>query len=233
MAAPVTSLPAKAPYPEDADRKIRAAARLVFYDAPVQTLDLIKTQLFGSADRAEWKAQDWATSTVMSASRKEIQGAKDNLAAYWEGGAFNAFNSYASSVVGILDGNQSTMGNMSSVLGNCIVTVYQTYASAISLIGKCFADLCNVGGWVAIALATEEIPVVDVLTDAAALNKLIDALTSFVKNVTDLLSSATGQIGQYRAQGLSFQRYGSEFKIPESPGTAVGDVGGWHVHPYA
>lgn len=230
MASPVPL--AKAPYPEDADHKIRTAAGLVFYDAPAQTLDLIKTQLFGSADRAESKAQGWATSTVMSDSRTEIQTAKDNLSAYWEGGAFNSFNSYASSVVGILDGDQSTMGNVSSVLGNCIATVYQTYASAISFIGKCLADLFSAGAWVAVALATSEIPVVDVLTGAAALNKLIDVLTSFVKNVTDLLSSATGQIGQYRAQGLSFQRYGSEFKVPEQPGGSMGDVGGWHVHPY-
>lgn len=221
----------KPPYPQDADEKIRRAAKIVFYDAPIQTLDMIKTQLFGSSEKAEQIANDWGQNTVMNDSKTEINTAKDNLAAYWEGPAYNAFNSYAGNAVGVMDKDLATMGTIATTLGQSVATVYQTYASAITFIGNCAADLGKAGIYVLLAAGTIEIPILGEIDAALAAKQVLDALQSFVKNVTALISSATTQIGQYKSQGISFANLGQQFQNPEPLPEAPRHVGEWHVHP--
>jgi hypothetical protein len=119
------------------------------------------------------------------------------------------------------------MGTIANTLGSSVQTVFSTYASAIGFIGKCVANLGELGAWAAIAAATAEIPGVDVVTAAALANKILDTLVTFVKDVTTLISDAVTQIGQYKAQGIAFAVQGDQFQHPELVPDATGHTGEW------
>lgn len=112
-----------------------------------------------------------------------------------------------------------------------MATVFSTYASAITLIGNTVANLANLGAWTAIAVATAEVPGLDLITATALADKIMDTLTAFIKDVTALVSGAVTQIGQYKSQGISFANQATQFQHPELLPGAVGHTGEWQVNP--
>jgi hypothetical protein len=227
MSSPVDPNYIRLPYPDDADGKVRRAAEYVEYEAAIKALDTIKNELCGNAERAAQISGKWRDDTTMIDGKDRLNYAKDHLASYWRGPAFNAFNSYTGNVVGVLDKDLVVMGTMANTLGTSVQTVFSTYASAISFIGKCVANLGELGAWAAIAAATAEIPGVDVVTAAALANKILDALVAFVKDVTALISEAVTQIGQYKQQAVAYAVQGTQFQHPELVPDSAGHTGEW------
>jgi hypothetical protein len=230
MNSPVDPKYIRLPYPDDADGRVRRAAEYVEYKAAIKALDTIKNELFGNAERAAQISGLWHDDKTMIEGKNRLNYAKDHLASYWRGPAYNAFNSYTGNVVGVLDKDAVAMGNIATTLGSSVQTVFSTYASAIGFIGKCVANLGELGAWVAIAAATVEVPGVDLITAAALANKILDALVTFVKDVTTLISDAVTQIGQYKAQGIAFAVQGSQFQYPELVPDSTGHAGEWKVN---
>jgi hypothetical protein len=219
------------PYPTSSDAKIRRAAQLAQYEAPVKALDTIKNELLGNAVRAEGLARSWADDATMTEAKGHLNSMKYALSSYWRGPAFNAFNAYTIDAVGIMDKDLAVMGTVATTLGSAVTTVYDTYAKALTFIGNCAAAITNLGLAIGIAFATAEVPVVNVLTSSAVLNKISDTLAAFVKEVTALIAAAITQMGQYKAQGISFVSQGTQFQRPEPIPTAVSHTGQWQVNP--
>lgn len=219
------------PYPHDTDKKIRDTAAYVQYDAVAQILDMIRDDLCGNAARAEGLANDWGLNATMNDAKVDLNDMRNNLASYWRGPAFNAFNLYSANAAGVMDKDLAVMGDVSKTLGTAISTVYDTYASAIKFMGNCVASLSSAGIWAVIAVATIPIPGVDVLTASAAVNKTIEVLTNFIKDVTALVSDATTQIGKYKSEGVSFANQGTQFQHPEPLPSSAGHTGEWQVNP--
>ncbi|MFL6142160.1 MAG: hypothetical protein ACJ72N_09900 [Labedaea sp.] len=231
MSNPVDPNYIRLPYPADSDRRVRHAAEYVEYEAAIKALDTIKNELCGNAERAGEISGMWRADETMLEGKDRLNYAKDHLASYWRGPAYNAFSSYTGNVVGVHDKDLVVMGTIATTLGSSVQTVFSTYASAIGFIGKCVANLGQLGAWTAIAAATAEIPGVDIVTAAALANKILDTLVNFVKDVTTLIADAVTQIGQYKAQGIAFAVQAGQFQHPELLPDSTGHTGEWRVNP--
>jgi len=219
------------PYPEESDEMIRQVAHLVFDNAAVKALDTIRNELLGNIERAAQVADAWARNETMNNAKLEVNAMRDDLASYWKGPAYNAFSLYAGNVVGVIDKDLALMGTMSTTMGTAVTTVYNTYSSAIALIGKCAISLGSFQIWGMIGAASALIPGVDVITTGALIYKIVDVLEDFAKAANDLISSAVTQIGQYKAQGLAFTNLAAQFQQPEKLPEATNHLGEWQVNP--
>lgn len=230
MSGPLNADLARVPYPERADQEIRKAASFVPWDlGVVRTLDMIKNELFGDAEKAEQLARQWAQCTVMANSREEIQNAKTNLAGLWEGPAYQQFDQYAGSVVLTLNNDHAAVTEVGKTLGDIVQVVYDTYADAIRFVGNCAADLGGLGGYGLLAVSTAAVPGVDIVTAGVFLTKLIDTLSGFVKNVDDLVSASVSKVGNYKSSATSLQASANSFQMPSRPGGEVAHSASWLV----
>ncbi|WP_329068624.1 hypothetical protein [Amycolatopsis sp. NBC_01480] len=225
-ANPIPNFPS-IPYPSDSDKKIREVAEKVNHPDVIQMLDNIKNNLFGNAEKIELIAQGWASNTSMVDSRTEIQHATEKLSGYWSGPAYNQYSAYAADVTGAFDTDQSAIAAMGTTLGNCVSIVYNTYAAIVRFIGNTAADLVNAAANVLITL----IPGVGELEASNALQATIDILTGFIRNCTDLLSSAVEQFGQYKGTAIGFTASAAGFKQLTPLPDQIGNPGSWHVNP--
>ncbi|MGP4015715.1 hypothetical protein [Saccharopolyspora sp. 5N708] len=227
MNAPAADL-AKAPYPMGADQQIRQAAALLPWDLGViRTLDMIRTQLFGDAEKAQRFAQEWAQCAVMADSREEIQNAKNNLAGLWEGAAFQQFDQYSGSVVVALNTNHAAVTAIGRTVGEFVQIVYDNYAAAIKFMGDCAADLAGLMGYGGLAVLTVYVPGVDLVTLGVFLTKLVDTLSAFVKNVNNLIVDAVSKVGTYKTSATSLLASANSFQVPSIPGGEVGHTSSW------
>lgn len=230
MSGPLKADLAKAPYPEHADQEVRKAASFVPWDlGVVRTLDMVKNELFGNAEKAEQLARQWAECTVMADSREDIQNAKTNLAGLWEGPAYQQFDQYTGSVVLTLNNDHATVTEVGKTLGDIVQVVYETYADAIRFVGNCAADLAGLGGYGVLAASTVAVPGVDLVTAGVFLTKLIDTLSAFVKNVDELVSASVSKVGTYKSSATSLQASANSFQAPSSPGGEVAHSASWVV----
>ncbi len=223
---PVPNIPT-IPYPDDADRKIREAAEKANHPDVIQLLDKIKNHLFGNAERINLIAQAWAKNTALVDSRLGIQYATQTLAGYWSGPAFSQYSAYSADATSALDADQSALAAMGTALGGCVSIVYNTYAAVIRLIGNTAADIVNTAVSVGIAL----IPGVGEFELSNAIQAVTDILTNFIKNCTDLLSSAVEQFGQYKSASVGFTASATGFKQLTPLPDQIGHPGSWHVNP--
>ncbi len=223
---PIPSVPS-IPYPEDADRKIREAANKYNHPDVIQTLDKMKNELFGNAERVNALAQAWASNPSVGDSQLAIQTATENLAGYWSGPAFSQFSAYSTDVTGALGSDQSAMASMGTALGGCVSIVYNTYAAVIRLIGNTAADIVNAGVSIGVSL----IPGIGEFELSNAIQAITDLLTNFVRNCTELLSSAVEQFGQYKDAAVGFRASAAGFKQLTPLPDQIGNPGSWHVNP--
>lgn len=219
------------PYPVGSDKKIRSAAALVEYDAVSKMLTLIKTELLGNEVRAEGLAREWANDARMIDAKGDLNSMKYSLSRCWRGPAFNAFNQYTIDAVGIMDRNAGGMDTIATTLAGLMKIVYDTYATALTCIGNCAAALGNLGLSIGIAAATAPVPGLNVLVSAEVLNKISDTLAAFMKEVTALISAGVTQMGQYKAQGISFVSQATQFQMPEAVPNGTNKASQWQVNP--
>lgn len=219
------------PYPVGADLRIRRAADLVEYQAVIPMLNKLKNDLLGNAVRAEGLARQWAGDARMVDAKGDLNSMKYSLSRCWRGPAFNAFNQYTIDAVGIMDKNAAGFDKVATTLGSVTQIVYDTYAKAVTFIGNCAAALADLGLAAAVAFATAEVPGVNVLTSAAMLNKISATLVAFMKEVTALIAASITQMGQYKAQEVSFVSQANQFQIPEAVPNGTNQPSQWQVNP--
>jgi hypothetical protein len=219
------------PYPEGSDKKIRTAAALVEYEAVSKMLTLIKNELLGNEVRAEGLAREWANDARMVDAKGDLNSMKYSLSRCWRGPAFNAFNLYTIDAVGIMDKNAGAMDKIATTLASLMEIVYDTYAKALTCIGNCAAAISNLGLSMGIAAATAPVPGLNVLVSAGVLNKISDTLATFMQEMTALIAAAISQMGQYKAQGISFVSQATQFQVPEAVPNGTNQASQWQVNP--
>lgn len=235
MSGPVPT-PQVPPYPMQADQQIRKYTNVVApYIGPdtapkvIAQLDQIKNDLLGNIGDVSRIASELSRCAVMADSGNEIQSATNSLVGYWQGPASQQYTQYAGSLVSTMNSNQNVLTDIGKTLGDCLKTVYDTYAEAIRFIGNCAGDLAGLGGQGIVAALGQLIPGLDVLELSDFINKIIDILSDFVKNTADLLAQKYSLVGSYATSITSFLGSDKGFLVPSAPGEELGHTSSWVV----
>lgn len=222
------------PYPVENDKLIRKWAQdwRIDNDDAVSTLNRIRDELFGSADQVHALAEQWATNTVMSSGKQSITTATTNLAGYWQGPAAESFNVWVGSngggVLSVFESNSAAMTDVGTTLGNCAAEVYNTYGNAIDAIGQCAGALAGL----VTDLAFAAVPGLDLIAGIDVVDKVSDALDTFVTAVGGFIAEAVKQIGAYKAQGVTVTAAANNgFTAVPPPGTLLGVPDKWWMEP--
>lgn len=223
----VNSTLVKPQYRDDWDHTVRSTAQKVNHQSALQWLDEIKNDFFGNSDKVLHTASSIAGNKTLGTLGQDVDGATATLSGYWEGGAANAYKSYAGNVSGVLKGNQAQVANIANGLGACVSVIYELYAQGIKLIGHTANDITTFA-----LQAGIEIGGGGPIGALWAAKQLIGLLNGFVNSAVDLLASGVSAVGRDAATGINFQAYSSQYYIPNNPAQntgnpPMGDPGLW------
>ncbi|TDP97044.1 hypothetical protein [Labedaea rhizosphaerae] len=217
----------KAPWPTDNAGKVHDAATKHHHQGALDMLKLIRNDLFGDADRCEELAVWWGESYYMTSCRDSVNESRENLIAYWQGGAFDSYSTYAINTTATFDRNEGALNEIAGVMTNCVGIVYDTYKMAIKFIGDCAHDLADAG------IGLGEAIIFGPLAPAKAGIEVMKALNNFVHNVNNLIADAVQQMGQYRENGIFLARQANDFAGIRPVAEPVHDPSMWQVKPKA
>ncbi|WP_329072404.1 hypothetical protein [Amycolatopsis sp. NBC_01480] len=225
MTSPVGAPPGKPAYPEDNDKTIRdwAGLPLIGDQNAIDTLNLIKNQLFGDADKVWALGKTWSAYTTLGSEIYTIQEATNNLASDWTGDAKTQFDTFNGNVLTVLGKDQGVMTQMGVALATCAGQVYTTYANAINDMKDCANALVKAAAGAGLSW----IPVVGEVLDVAVVDELWNALNSFVTGVETLISQSIAQYGQYKQSAMSFIGQADLFSAIAAPGSKMGSSEFW------
>jgi hypothetical protein len=218
MTNPTVKHRPKAEWPSAEANKVLGDAILIGHDKAINTVEIIRDQLFGNADKMEDLATIWGHDKTMTTSRDEIDVALENVDAYWQGGGFEAFSRYSLSTSTKFTTNESKMNDIAEVLGECVKIVYNTYSYAIELIGDC-------------ANALHELSPADFIPGAGQALKIWNALNDFVKAWNDLYAKSVREMGNLITGKLKLSQLANDFEDLRAPGDGAGDPDRWKVTP--
>jgi uncharacterized protein YukE len=167
-------------------------------------------------------AQLWSdASTPIGQAMEGIGTARADLTAYWEGPAYDAFNSYMDHVTQTITDTQTLLGEEANAIIALRSQITETYNAAISFIGECASiiygatadTLWNIEQlWAAIPAAVTQ------------------ALSEFVTNVADLATKATTIVTEYGQGILAISQRASELRPPDDAPRAISEPDNWTVN---
>jgi hypothetical protein len=223
------------PYPEDADAKIRQIARLFGQDNVLRLLADVRNRLLGNALQVQSMAMDFAQKKKLGDAGDDVAQAVLAVAGTWSGRGKEQFAGYTDLVGKALDGQQEVVASMSGILSEIAGCIIDTYAKAIEFIGNCAVELGKVGYKTIIAIATAEIPIIDVITSKDVMDTVADALFDLVKSVSDLFAEAQKTLGGFRRQATALVQGNTNFPdMPPMPGNSgIDDQRQWRIDPSA
>jgi hypothetical protein len=223
------------PYPEDADAKIRQIAQLFGQDNVLRLLADVRNRLLGNALEVQSMAMDFAHKKKLSDASDDVAQAVLAVAGTWSGRGKEQFAGYAELVGKALDGQQQVVASMSGILSEIAGCIIDTYAKAIQFIGDCAVELGKVGYKTIIAIATAEVPILDVITSKDVIDTVADALFELVKSVSDLFAEAQKTLGGFRRHATALVQGNTDFPdMPPMPGNSgIDDQRQWRVDPSA
>jgi uncharacterized protein YukE len=224
------------PYPENSDAKIRQVANILGRDDIIHLLDDVRNKLLGNAVAVQKMAMDFAkNSTLAHAKADDIDAAVQAVSGTWTGRAADQFNTYAGRVGGALVGQQGAVSSVSIALALISQCVIGTYSKAIEFVGTCATSISKIGIKGLIAIATVEIPIVDLFTAKDVLDTVIDAFSTLVGSIADLFQETVKTLGEFQTGSTSLQQIGTNFPdIPELPGNSgMNNEKQWRVNPTA
>ncbi|MEV6873917.1 hypothetical protein [Amycolatopsis sp. NPDC051128] len=226
---------APAPYPEDADAKVREIADIFGRNDILRLLDDMRNKLLGNAVGVQELAERFAAVGTLVDAKADIGGAVQAVSGTWSGRGAGQFGAYTTRVSEALDKQNSAVGAVSSILTDMTNLVVDTYASAIQFLGTCAAELAKIDAKVLIALLTAVIPIVDVFTAKDVIDTVIEAFGALVKDFVDLLAEAGKKMGEFRAKADALVRSDIDFpEIPElASGSGIDNQKQWRVDPSA
>jgi hypothetical protein len=223
------------PYPEDADAKIRQIAQLFGQDNVLRLLADVRNRLLGNALEVQSMAMDFAHKKKLGDASDDVAQAVLAVAGTWSGRGKEQFAGYAELVGKALDGQQQVVASMSGILSEIAGCIIDTYAKAIQFIGDCAVELGKVGYKTIIAIATAEVPILDVITSKDVIDTVADALFELVKSVSDLFAEAQKTLGGFRRQATALVQGNTDFPdMPPMPGNSgIDDQRQWRIDPSA
>jgi hypothetical protein len=223
------------PYPEDADAKVRQIAQLFGQDNVLRLLGDVRNRMLGNALQVQSMAMDFAQKKNLGDAGDDVAQAVLAVAGTWAGRGKEQFTGYADLVGKALEGQQEIVAGMSEILTEIAGCIIDTYAKAIEFIGNCAVELGKVGYKTIIAIATAEIPILDVITSKDVIDTVADALFELVKSVSDLIGHAFETLGKFRGQAVALVQGNTKFPdMPPMPGNSgIDDQRQWRVDPSA
>ncbi|KDN22094.1 WXG100 family type VII secretion target [Amycolatopsis rifamycinica] len=223
------------PYPEDADARIRQIAEIFGHDNVLRLLGDVRNRLLGNALQVQSMAMDFAQKKDLSDAGDDVAQAALAVAGTWSGRGADQFTGYAELVGKALEGQQEVVASMSGILSEIAGCIIDTYAKAIEFIGNCAVELGKVGYKTIIAIATAEIPILDVITSKEVVDTVADALFDLVKSVSDLFGQTFETLGKYRTQAIALVQGNTNFPdMPPMPGNSgINDQRQWRIDPSA
>jgi hypothetical protein len=215
----------KAPWPDKQARTVYKHAMERSHQEALDTLAMIRNELFGDADRAEELATWWGENPAMTNSKAEIEASRENLAAYWQGGGYDSYNTYAINTSGRFATNEGVLNDVAGSMQGCVGIVYDTYKDAIDFISSCAHDLVNA------ELSIVEAAILGPLGLLKAATEIMGLLNDFVKNVADLVAKAVAKMGELREQGIFLSRQANDFMTVPDTAAPIEDPDMWAVKP--
>ncbi|HEX6357418.1 hypothetical protein [Actinophytocola sp.] len=212
-------------WPEDAARTVKEWAGKAHQWAVATTIDAIR-DILGHPENVMAIATTWSpdASRFISDAKEGISSAKTDLKAYWEGTAFDAFNTYIDEVGKTIDATYKVMTDMSDHVLEMRKLITDTYKSAIEFIGRCAASIYEEAGSVAQNLK-------NIWGGVCA--AILRALATFLREYTDMMSKAATTMTEYQTKGALLQRRASELRIPDPLPASVAEPGNWRVRKAA
>ncbi|WP_409492363.1 hypothetical protein [Amycolatopsis sp. cmx-11-12] len=211
----------KAEWPEDSANKVREKAEKHKHKGALDALDMIRTTLFGNADRMEELAVWWGQAAYMVDSETYIDDSRNNLVAYWQGGGFDSYNTYAINATKRISRNEGVFNEIAGTMESCIDIVYETYGDAIGFISECANQLVE---------ATTNF-IEDWFNPPGEAANMLRALNGFAQAVSDLIEASVRKMGDLRQMGVFLARQGSDFSDVKEMAEPAGNSGLWAVKP--
>lgn len=207
-------------FPESEAQIIIEYARKTGETAAEAIIDKVRDWL-GHPDVVMGRAESWDPDAkrAIQEAKDDIVTARGELAAYWEGPAYDSFSIYMESLEKVFDNAQGVMTGMSDLLQQSRDTVTKTYQAAITFIGECAADILEaVGG------------ILGTLKDwLGVLGEVAQLLANFVRNVTALENEALGIITEYGQTGLDLRQRATDLEVPSSMPPSAGISDNWDI----
>ncbi|WP_410598047.1 hypothetical protein [Amycolatopsis sp. lyj-23] len=235
MSAPTATPAAPQPYPDDADEKIRKIAELLGRDGIIRLLDDVRNKLLGNAFQLQDMAMEFAKNHTLADAADDIDNAVQAVAGTWTGRAAAQFTTYAGNVGKALGDQQDVVGSMSGILSGIAGCVIETYSKSIEFIGTCAVELGKLGYKMIVAIATAEIPIVDIFTSKEVIDAVMDAFANLVTSINGLFAQAVSTLGDFRAQATALVQGDTDFPdLPPMPANSgMDNEKQWRVDPTA
>ncbi|MEU3623158.1 hypothetical protein BS329_31845 [Amycolatopsis coloradensis] len=211
----------KAEWPENSANKVQEKAEKYKHKGALSTLAMIRDGLFGNADRMEELAVWWGQAPYMVDSENAIDDSRNNLAAYWQGGGYDSYNTYAINATKRISRNEGVFNEIASTMESCIDIVYETYADAIGFISECANQL--------VEAATNLIE--DWFNPPGEAANMIRVLNGFVQAVSDLIEASVRKMGDLRQMGVFLSRQANDFADVMKLAEPAGNPDLWAVKP--
>jgi len=211
----------KAPWPEKNANKVFSEASKKNHKSAMDTWYKVRDSLFGDMDWVESAAEFWGKNSSMKESEEILDSSLENLSAYWQGGAFDAYSRYSMNSAKRIFRNEGVLNEISSVMEGCIDIIYGTYADALEFMADCAHALGD---------AAQSF-IGDLLDPRGEVAAILKALNDFVKAIDDLITKQVRKMGELREKGLFLARQANDFSDVQKMSDPVGDPDLWQVKP--
>lgn len=131
-------------FPEEPAQIIIEYAKETGHDAAVALIDKIRDWL-GHPEVVMERAKTWDpdVKTLIKDSDDSLVTAKADLQAYWEGPAFDSFNTYVSHLEDVIKSTADVTAEFSNLLQKSRETITETYKTAVRFISRCAEIIMN------------------------------------------------------------------------------------------
>lgn len=228
---PAGSVDPSLQFPENAALVLKEWAAKAGEDwtAAVNTaLDKIKDVL-GHPDLLYQRASDWApgASGLLNDAAHGLGSARDNVKMYWEGQAFDAFDSYTTQVVQTSRDAAKALADLSKAMSDIGGLIIDTYVKMIQLLSKAANDVLEATSGVAGMIGDAVTPLAAI---AAAVSGACGILQAFNTAVTEAATAALEQMKRLKDAVAAIAANASLLVLPDPIPAGVSISDNWDVH---
>ncbi|MCA1674537.1 MAG: hypothetical protein LC799_20890 [Actinobacteria bacterium] len=168
------------------------------------------------------RAETWdpEVKSIINDSDDFLVTARADLEAYWEGPAFDSFKVYVTHLESVIASTSDVTAEFSNLLQMSRETITKTYQEAVRFIGECAAIIVEATGGIIAGIAEFLLGVAEAVGDAIA---------AFIRNVTNLESTAMELMTEYGKLGLDLRQSVADLEIPSPLPSSAAEVENWNV----
>ncbi len=220
-------------WPEEAAQEITSWALSLGLTWTMTLVGFVKDTL-GDPAVVEARINNWDSGKTgsdikdyLAKSQEEILDVRQNLSMYWEGNAHDAFDTWAFALEDVCSSSAAVAAEIANSLEEALKKIVDTYCLAVDYIADCFLTLRKFSGDMASSVSVDPF---EIAGDAA--EAIMQALTKFTRDTTDLILDTIKIMTDYSEQVRDIKQKVSELKIPAGAPEAASDPSGWSVQPW-